>query len=64
MLNFPIEPQVEFIRPLSDENHRLVNQGGLFTRTPSGKTLDTWVEEYFKDDKDDTLTKILIPGVP
>lgn len=61
MLDFPKEPQVEFISPLSDENHRLVNQGGLFTKTPSGKTLDAWVEEHFKDDNDYTLIKILIP---
>ena len=61
MLDFPIKSQVEFIRPLSDENHRLVNQGGLFTRIPSGKTLDSWVKEHFKDDKDYTLIKILIP---
>ena len=37
----PIRPPVEFIRPLSDENARLVSQGGLFTRSPDGENLET-----------------------
>jgi hypothetical protein len=56
-------PQVEFVRPLSDENHRLVNQGGLFTRAPDGQTLEAWVAKNF-DGKTSgyTLMKILIPN--
>jgi hypothetical protein len=56
-------PEVQFIRPLSDENQRLVNQGGLFTRTPSGKTLEQWVQEnHDPDDKGFTLIKVYVPN--
>jgi len=61
LLDMPVRPEVEFIRPLSDENQRLVNQGGLFTRAPSGKPLDQWVRENFKDETGYTLIKIGIP---
>ncbi|MCG7963615.1 MAG: FRG domain-containing protein [Candidatus Thiodiazotropha taylori] len=60
-LDYPVRPDVEFIRPLSDENHRLVNQGGLFTRAPDGKPLDDWVGETFTGASDNILIKILIP---
>lgn len=62
-LEINAEPEVLFIRPLSDENQRLVNQGGLFTRAPAGKTLDKWVQEnHVEDDKGYTLIKILLPN--
>lgn len=54
-----VRPQVEFIRPLSDENQRLVNQGGLFTRAPNGTTLEAWVQKNFV--KESVLIKLLIP---
>ncbi len=58
----PIRPEVEFIRPLSDENQRLVNQGGLFTRFPTDIDIQSWVQTNFKgDNKEYTLMKILIP---
>jgi hypothetical protein len=44
-------PEVEFIRPMSDENARLVHQGGLFTRAPEGVDLETWTRRQFKDEK-------------
>lgn len=57
------EPEVQFIRPLSDENQRLVNQGGLFTRAPAGKTLDEWVQEnHDPEDKGYTAIKIHLPN--
>ena len=58
----PNRPQVEFIRPLSDENQRLVNQGGLFTRAPDNKDLKTWTQENFVEETKYVLMKILIPN--
>lgn len=57
------KPEVLFIRPLSDENQRLVNQGGLFSRAPSGKTLEQWVQDHHNpEDQGYTLIKILVPN--
>ena len=54
---------VEFVRPLSDENARLVNQGGLFTRPPTGMDLEQWVENTFAEDCEFViLLKIEIPN--
>jgi hypothetical protein len=39
---------LDFIRPLTDENPRLINQRGLFTRVPSQTTIDEWVISNFK----------------
>ncbi|MBW4055532.1 MAG: FRG domain-containing protein [Proteobacteria bacterium] len=52
-----------YIRPQQDENARLVNQGGLFTRVPLGKTVRMWIEEnHEKDEKDlGHLLRIKIP---
>jgi hypothetical protein len=55
-------PQVEFIRPMSDENYRLVNQGGLFTRAPNGMDLEAWTKKNFFGAKGYNLMKILIPN--
>lgn len=58
-----VEPEVKFIRPLSDENQRLVNQGGLFTRAPASKTLEEWVQEnHDPDDRGYILIKMLVPN--
>lgn len=62
-LSRPVRPEVEFIRPLSDENHRLVNQGGLFSRFPPDTDVQSWVQTNFKGDgKGYTLIKICIPN--
>jgi hypothetical protein len=37
-----------FHEPLSDDNPRLVSQGGLFTRAPLGKTVEEWITEAFR----------------
>lgn len=58
-----VKPEVEFIRPKSDENQRLVNQSGLFTRAPDGVNLDDWIKMNFNGDVEDyTLMKLLIPN--
>lgn len=60
--NNPRPPIIEFIEPLSDENARLVNQNGLFTRSPAGVDMESWMKSNFKDEKDDILIwKILLP---
>ena len=33
-------PTLEFVQPRSDENARLVSQGGLFTRVPTGTSVE------------------------
>lgn len=62
-LEIKAEPEVQFIRPFSDENQRLVNQGGLFTRSPAGKSLETWVQDAHAEDGDGyKLIKVLVPN--
>jgi len=54
---------VELVEPHSDENARLVNQGGLFTRGPDGVTLDDWVRQHFTGVSDYVrILKIVIPN--
>ena len=52
----------DLVRPLSDENSRLVNQRGLFTRGPNNIDLEKWIKTYY-DDNDNSwdLIKIVIP---
>lgn len=52
---------VEFFSPLQDENSRLVNQNGLFSRCTAGKPLDKWIQEKFPDKMEGILIKIKIP---
>lgn len=54
--------QIEFIKPLSDENQRLVNQNGLFSRSPDNVTLEKWIETNFSSDQTYILMRILIPN--
>lgn len=58
-------PTVKIVRPLSDENSRLVSQRGLFTRGPNNMHLEEWVNNYshLVDSLEDTfvLIKITIP---
>lgn len=61
-LDLPVRPEFEFIRPRSDENQRLVNQSGLFTRAPTGKTIEEWVQAHFVGEASYILMKLLIPN--
>jgi hypothetical protein len=54
-------PIIEFVEPQSDENARLVNQNGLFTRGPDGKDLEAWIVDNFPDDTMRRLIKLTIP---
>lgn len=57
------KPEFEFIRPRSDENQRLVNQSGLFTRATNGATIEDWVQKHFAGETGRYhLMKILIPN--
>jgi hypothetical protein len=55
-------PIVEFVAPMSDENARLVSQGGLFTRSPSGVDIESWVRNNFEGLKRAVLLKITVPN--
>lgn len=54
-------PLLEFVRPFSDENARLVSQGGLFTRTPDGVDIEEWVRTHLSAHTKSTLYRIEIP---
>lgn len=41
-------PVIDFVDPLSDDNPRLVSQGGLFTRAPIGMPIERWVAQAFE----------------
>lgn len=58
------KPDIEFLKPLSDENQRLVQQNGLFSRS-SNEDIDTWVEKRFTHftGSESVLEKILIPSI-
>jgi hypothetical protein len=56
-------PTLQLIRPMQDENARLVSQSGLFTRAPTGDTVDSWIERnYLANSENAPLVKIEIPG--
>jgi len=58
----PVSPEtVEIVTPLTEDNPRLVSQRGLFTRTPPGKDLETWVKTHFSGISEGVLTRIIIP---
>jgi hypothetical protein len=54
-------PIIEFVDPLTDENPRLVNQSGLFTRAPIGKPIEQWIVDAFEGSSDPILLRIEIP---
>lgn len=57
------KPTVKIVRPLSDENKRLVSQRGLFTRGPNNIDLEVWVRTNTDDlAKEMRLLKIVIPN--
>lgn len=54
---------VEIISPLTDDNARLVNQRGLFTRSSPGVDIEKWVRVHFAGRKELVLLKVTIPEV-
>lgn len=55
-------PVIDFIDPLSDDNPRLVSQGGLFTRAPIGMPIERWVAQAFEGISAPVLVRIEIPN--
>jgi len=62
-LGSPARPDIlEIITPMTDENARLVSQGGLFTRVGFGDDIEKWVRRYFSGRGPNTaLVKIVVP---
>lgn len=61
----PVGPEpavVTIVRPMSDENARLVSQRGLFVRGPDGTALEDWVRTNFAGSRLGILLKIEIPN--
>jgi len=54
-------PIIEFVDPLSDENQRLVSQGGCFTRAPIGTPIEKWIAQAFEASTEPILWRIEIP---
>lgn len=57
-----LKPTVKLVRPFSDENNRLVNQRGLFTRGPNNIDLESWIRNYPREGEYMDLIKITIPS--
>jgi len=53
---------IEFVRPLSDDIPRLVNQDGLFTHAPAGEDIESWVKRNFPGFAKHVLIKFLVPN--
>jgi hypothetical protein len=58
--NLKSEHHIEFLTPYLDENARLINQRGLFVRTPNMMCITEWVESLEETDTVN-LGRILIP---
>lgn len=57
------KPTLKIIRPLSDENSRLVSQRGLFTRGPNNLDMEAWVKQFnIYEGTEMSLIKIVIPS--
>jgi hypothetical protein len=57
------KPTVKIVRPLSDENSRLVSQRGLFTRGPNNMPLEKWIQTFCPEDSETMdLIKVVIPA--
>ena len=52
---------IDFIRPMTDENQRLVSQSGLFTKSPLHMDIEAWITKHFHGETKVRLYKILLP---
>lgn len=53
---------LQFLTPYLDENSRLLNQRGLFVRSPNMKCIQDWVRNLKESHQKIGLTKVLIPA--
>ena len=53
--------KLDFIKPLQDENDRLVSQSGLFTKGPLGVSIEEYISKNHKGATACYLMKIIIP---
>jgi hypothetical protein len=54
-------PWIRIVRPHTDENVRLLSQGGLFTEAPPGRHIEGFVREHFAGEtKDPPMLKVRI----
>jgi hypothetical protein len=56
------DQRIVAIVPNTDENARLVSQGGLFTRGPERQEIESWVRRRFKGFERGILMKVLVPN--
>ena len=61
VVKFTKTNQLEFLRPYLDENARLLNQRGLFVRSPEMMCISEWVKQ-FQVSGNIALAKVLIPA--
>ncbi|WP_170308212.1 FRG domain-containing protein [Parashewanella tropica] len=54
------ERHIQFLSPYLDENNRLINQRGLFVKTPDMMCISEWIE-LIKENGTIDLARILIP---
>jgi len=52
---------MEMIYPVAEDNARLISQGGLFSRTPDGVSVEQWVDAAFAGATKMKLVKIVLP---
>lgn len=53
---------ISIFTSMTDENSRLVNQGGLFSKTEYGTEIEKWVRKYYQKYDRGVLIKIIIPN--
>ncbi|MFT7880535.1 MAG: FRG domain-containing protein [Sulfurimonas sp.] len=56
------KPTVKIVKPLSDENSRLVSQRGLFTRGPNNMSIEEWIQTFNDNNTHYELIKITMPS--
>lgn len=55
-------PSLSFVRPMTDDNARLINQSGLFTRAPNGEDVTPFVQRLFGGKASAALIRLSIPN--